>query len=205
MLTRSSTINAGWKCTRNSRATGTRGTHAIPFVPPHIRLGKKKIAVLDRRLREKTSADQQGQDKSEERGPECRTVHHGPFCDTLSPPPHLLSHSISPYHPLSSRYPHSFVPLHRSPSSPPPRPFFFNLHHTSSRFSSLFSPFLSLSLSFSLPLHSKTVPPLSRTRTRDVNRSKVGMANLRTVTNTIWAHLFFSSTVFRSSLRPLRR
>lgn len=181
MLTRSSTINAGWKCTRNSRATGTRGTHAIPFVPPHIRLGKKKIAVLDRRLREKTSAvDRQGQDKSEE-GPSvepCTTAHFARY--PLSPL-HLLSHSISPYHPLSSRYPHSFVPLH--PPLPPPLLFL----HTSSRFSSLF-----LSL-FRRNGSSALLGPW--TRTRDVNRSKVGMANLRTVTNTIWAHLFFSSTV----------
>lgn len=165
-------------------------------MPPHIRLGKKKIAVLDRRLREKTSADQQGQDKSEERGPECRTVHHGPFCDTPSPPSFTFHFSLpSTFFSLSSFLSIVLFPL----------PFFFNLHHTFSRFSSLSSLSLSPpSLLFSLSLQGKTLSASFAlgpwTRTRDVNRSKVGMANLRTVTNTIWAHLFFSSTVL--SLRP---
>lgn len=126
----------------------------------------------------------------------CTTAHFA-----ISPP-HLLSHSISPYHPLSSRYPHSSVPLHRPLPSPPflqPPPYLLPF----------FLPLLSLSLSppsllFSLSLQGKTLSASSAlgpwTRTRDVNRSKVGMANLRTVTNTIWAHLFFSSTVL--SLRP---
>lgn len=122
----------------------------------------------------------------------CTTAHFA------IPPPHLLSHSISPYHPLSSRYPHS------SPSSSSLSPF----SSTSTIPSPVFPPSpLSLSLSsllFSLSLQGKTLSASFAlgpwTRTRDVNRSKVGMANLRTVTNTIWAHLFFSSTVL--SLRP---
>ena len=181
MLTRSSTINAGWKCTRNSRATGTRGTHAIPFVPPHIRLGKKKIAVLDpvgsARKRAPTNKDRiKVRTRVSNRAP--RPILRYP----LSPPPFTFHFSLpSTFFSLSSFLRSSPLPSPLLFLQPPPflLPFFL--------------PLLSLSLSLSLSLHGKTVPPLSVRG--QANRSKVGMANLRTVTNTIWAHLFFSSTV----------
>lgn len=159
--------------------TGTRDIHAIPFVPPHIRLGKKKISVLDRWL---TNGQAKGRN---ERGEyECRTVRRAKL-DHFAV---LFSSSV--LHLL-------FFLLTTFLSLPSP----YLLFLRSSRFRlqiSLVSSFTAL-LGLFFRLHSS--PPV--TGARDLNRSKVGMARLRTVTNMISKRLFPSTTVerYRSSLR----
>ena len=102
---------------------------------------------------------------------------------------------------LLVRVPFSFSSLPVSFSLQPPRSF----PHQPFPFR---SPFF---LSIISPFHLLRTPRVllhffaRRARTRDVNRSKVAMANLRTVTNTIWGRLFFSSIGWLHAVHPPQR